>query len=285
MWLRAQGQTRRTMHAVPELPEVENVVRSMRSTVGRQLSPIAVAQPHERFSEYALAYGRVESVERQGKWILVGLDPGELRPLTLLGLHLGMSGQLLLTPDLVEATHVRARWALGGGGVVTLRDPRAFGRVVFRESRQDMDAWMSGRVANDPLKMTGEEFWRALAKGTRPLKARLLDQSVVSGVGNIYADESLWAAQLNPFSRTITREQSDLLLSCLREVLLAAIDNGGASLRDYRKPDGSRGSAQTQLACYGRAGYPCTRCGSLLAAARLAGRSTVLCPECQGTVG
>jgi formamidopyrimidine-DNA glycosylase len=263
---------------VPELPEVE--------TVRRQLEPLVVGRaivegwghPSAKFSSAPLAAGAaIEAVERRGKYLLVGLD--DERELIV---HLGMTGQLRLRPGALDP-HVRAWWAFDDGRVLELRDVRRFGRVGVVPAGE----WASlptlaaqGPEPWDPQLDDGG-LWRSLRRSRSHVKTQLLSQRPLAGVGNIYADEALWRAGIHPARRSVTRAEAARLLGALRAVLEQGIANGGTTLRDYRAVDGGTGRNQLALACYGRAGEPCRRCGAELRRTVVDARGTTHCPACQ----
>jgi formamidopyrimidine-DNA glycosylase len=263
---------------MPELPEVETVVRGLKHLEGETIIPVPQVTA-DRYGDFAAVAGRIRRVSRQGKWVLVevadlaGCSSG-------VALHLGMSGQLLVS-DSQEHSHIRCLWELGDGRWLLLRDPRGFGRAVAGSPFADLVSWVRDRTAPDPFQLSAQEFAARLRMSSQSVKLRLLDQGVVSGVGNIYADESLWAAKVHPFSREITARQCRVLHEHLQVVLTRAIAAGGSTLRDFRSLHGSSGRAQEELKCYGRGGLPCLRCGRTLVRKVLAGRSTVLCTSCQ----
>jgi formamidopyrimidine-DNA glycosylase len=269
---------------VPELPEVETVVRDLRPhRVGRRLRHVAVgAKPLRRAwsPDWAarLAGRTVRAVRRRGKWIVLDLDRG------LLVVHLGMTGQLTVGPaDRPAQDHTHFSADLGGGQQLRFRDIRRFGSLDLFADAADLDEFLAGRLGPEPFDLPPDHFRAALAATARPLKAVLLDQRVVAGVGNIYADESLFVARLPPTQRGrgTTRAEADRLRRAVVRVLETAIERRGSSIRDYVGGSGLRGSYQDQFRVYGRAGEPCRRCRTPVARTRLAGRSTHYCPRCQ----
>lgn len=252
----------------------------------RQLVPLVVGRrivegwghPSPKFASAPHAAGAtIEAVQRRGKYLLFGLDDG--RELIV---HLGMTGQLRLRPADVDP-YVRAWWALHDGPVLELRDVRRFGRVQVVPSGE----WTSlptlaaqGPEPWDPSLDDGG-LWRNLKRSRAHLKTQLLSQRPIAGVGNIYADEALWRAGVNPSRRSITKQEAGGLLAELRAVLEQGIANGGTTLRDYRTPDGAPGRNQLELGCYGRAGEPCWRCGTELRRTVIDARGTTYCPRCQ----
>lgn len=240
---------------------------------------LAGSHPSSRFQAAADATGStISGVHRRGKYLLIALGDG--RDLVI---HLGMTGQLRVDePPGIDDPHDRAWWRLDDGRRLTLRDVRRFGRVaVMGEDRSALPTLAD--LGPEPFDdaFTPESLWRALRARSVRVKTQLLSQRPVAGVGNIYADEALWSARLHPASRRISRPAATRLHAAIREVLSAGIDNGGTTLRDYRAVDGSTGSNQLHLACYGRAGEPCPRCQTTLRRSVVAGRGTTHCPTCQ----
>ena len=264
---------------MPELPEVE--------TVRRQLLPLVVgrtivaADGHEsgKFHSARLAAGSsITDVRRRGKYLLFDLDDD--RELVV---HLGMTGRLhVVATSSPMSAYVRAWWSFGDE-VLQLDDVRRFGRVAVVPSGHHHSLPTLAGLGPEPLGDDFEPsaFWQALRRSRARLKTQLLSQRPVAGVGNIYADEALWLAGIDPAARTVTRRQATELRDAIVEVLTAAVGHGGTTLRDYRAPDGSTGSNQFHLRCYGRAGEPCERCGALLARRIIDGRSTTWCTTCQ----
>jgi formamidopyrimidine-DNA glycosylase len=266
---------------MPELPEVETIRRELEPLVlGRTLGE-AWAFPHTKFLPALDAVGgRVTVVGRRGKYLLLGLhDDRELV------VHLGMTGSLSVRSrealDHVGDPHLRAWWELGGDEALLFRDTRRFGRLaVALGGVYSGTLAVQGPDALDPT-ITADDFWKALKSSRRAIKTQLLSQRPLAGVGNIYADEALWIARIDPRARRVTRAQAALLLDALREVLSASVDNGGTTLRDYRTVAGESGRNQERLACYGRYGEPCLRCATILRRTVLDGRTTTWCPTCQ----
>lgn len=276
--------------ALPELPEVEITRRHLESVlVGRVLESVEVS--HLRTARHnsspeevsaRLTRRRVTDVGRHGKFLEVRLDDGQ----TMVA-HLGMSGRWSVNPgEDVPHTHFVAR--LDDGTVVAFVDPRTFGFVaVYDEddialsglSRLGPDAW-----ADPP---TASELADRLAGRRAPIKALLLDQGPVSGLGNIYADEALHLAGIHPLAPggELTPRDLERLLDGVQSVLEAAIANGGTTLDDfaYLLPDGRSGENLTRLTVYGREGEPCLECGTPVERVIVRSRSTHFCPTCQPT--
>lgn len=271
---------------MPELPEVETVVRDLRPHVeGRRIVRVRVGDKPLRTAwspEWAdrLSGRRIAAVRRRGKWILIDLDDG------LLVVHLGMTGRLTAgAADRPVQEHTHVVVDLDDGTQVRFRDVRRFGSVTYYPDADDFAVLLNGRLGPEPFDLRPAEFRRALAATARPLKAVLLDQRVVAGVGNIYADESLFEARLPP-NRLGTKTapaEADRLRKAIAKVLARAIDRRGSTIRDYVGGSGKTGGYQKEFRVYGRTGKPCPRCGTAIARTRLAGRSTHYCPECQPT--
>jgi formamidopyrimidine-DNA glycosylase len=214
--------------------------------------------------------------------LVVGFESGRH-----LLVHLRMTGSVL-HPAAVGGEsdpHVRAVVRLDDGSDVLYRDVRRFGTWDLLEPG-DLDAYFAARrLGVEPLgrSFTANALAGSLAGRRAPVKAALLDQRAAAGIGNIYADEALWYARINPLARAGELDQSEVaaLRDGVRKALRLGIRRQGATLRDYRGPDGSRGSMQDEFRVYGREGEPCERCGTPIAKTRVAGRGTWYCPACQ----
>ena len=201
--------------------------------------------------------------------------------------HLGMTGRLLFaTPDAPVAPHTHARLDLGSGNELRFVDPRRFGRLEFRNLRGSLrnrgDAAFEAPGA-EPLTIGAVAFAELFRRRNMPIKAALLNQSLLAGVGNIYADESLFQAGIRPRRRTnrLTAAELERLRLALHQVLTQAIRLGGSSVSDYVDADGERGFFQIEHCVYQRTGEPCRRCETLIRRIELAGRGTHYCPTCQ----
>ncbi len=283
---------------MPELPEVESVRRQLapeltgRQVVGVWWDP----HPHARISGLEQAAGRViRSVRRRGKFLLCPLHEGagsddggasrarddELE----LVLHLGMTGALrLLASAEPTGAHERVGFDLDDGRRLAFNDPRRFGRAsVVSAGCYLPDIPTLAELGPEPLSpdFDPERFAAQLARTRAPVKARLLDQRLVAGVGNIYADESLWRARIHPASRRVGRSRALALHATVREVLAAAVEREGTTFRDYQLVNGASGRYLSQLDVYGRGGLDCRRCGATLRRVVLAQRGTTYCPRCQ----
>jgi formamidopyrimidine-DNA glycosylase len=274
---------------MPELPEVETIRRQLAPHLeGRTIERIEVldarwcepAAPTELAD--AIEGREVLAVGRRGKYFDVELT-GEVH----LIVHLRMTGNLLLLPRQSEPDqpYVRVRIELDDGSLVLFSDPRRFGTGLALLGDASRDDYFATRLGVEPLSpdFTAEAL-RALARGRRsPVKAFLLSQERIAGVGNIYADEALFRARIHPLRPvgTLRRPQVEALRDAVVESLEAGIDARGASIDDFRHTDGARGSFQDRFLVHRREGEPCPRCGTTIVKLRAAGRGTYVCPRCQ----
>lgn len=273
---------------MPELPEVETIAADLRPhLVGRtivrcELSfPTIVRHPEPEEFIDAVAGMRIESVGRRGKYILINLS-GDI----VLVVHLGMTGQLrLVDPVTPLEKHTHAVFMLDDGRHLRYRDPRRFGRLLVGTEESLLAAKKMPKLGPEPIDpdFAAEELYRRLHRRRTALKAVLLDQAAVAGVGNIYADESLHRARLRPsrIASTVSKQSARRLHEAMRESLRIAIANRGSSVDTYRDAWGEIGGQQEKLLVYGRAGEPCFTCGRPLSVTRIAGRTTVYCRTCQ----
>jgi len=282
---------------MPELPEVETVRRGLLPVMeGRVILRASVNRPDLRWPfpprmAERLTGARVTALRRRSKYILADLSTGE----SLL-IHLGMSGRMLISGAMVgefhhdhpaPEKHDHVVLEMEGGARVTFNDARRFGAMDLMETASAEAHPLLAALGPEPLGNAFSEPYlvgRLAGKGT-PIKAALLDQHVVAGLGNIYVCETLYRARLHPARRAgdLTREQAAALVPIIREVLAEAIEAGGSSLRDYRQADGELGYFQHSFQVYGREGEPCTTpgCGSTVARIVQSGRSSFFCPTCQ----
>ena len=273
---------------MPELPEVETIVADLRPhLVGRTivrcelLFPTIVRYPEPEQFVDAVAGMRIYGMRRRGKFILMELDD-DLR----LVVHLGMTGQLrLVDPATPIEKHTHVVFTLDDGRQLRYRDPRRFGRLLLGTEESLLASKKMPLLGPEPIdpSFVPDELYRSLRKRRTSLKAVLLDQGAIAGVGNIYADESLHRARLRPdrVAAGLSRKSAQRLHESLQDSLLMAIRNRGSSVDTYRDAWGEIGGQQEKLLVYGRAGEPCFTCGRPLAMIRLAGRSTVFCTRCQ----
>ena len=270
---------------MPELPEIETLRRALVTLVqGRTVSRLLWVRPDYFHAGKAglssFKPGRVESIERRGKYLALHLASGPI-----LIHHLGMSGRLLLVPaNAPPGPHTQVRLELDGGGDELRQvDARRFGFfALFTPSElQCFPSWAS--LGPDPFDLTPAHFHALLRNRQRPLKSLLLDQHVLAGLGNIYADESLHRARLHPTrpAASLNPAEAKRLHRAILTVLKEAIAAGGTSTNDYRKLDGTLGDFQNWLRVYGREGKTCPTCGNMIERIILVGRSAHFCPRCQ----
>ena len=305
---------------MPELPEVEVTRRRIGPLlVGRRIREVRTTRDSRLFLtrpahlRARLTGSRVASLGRRGKYLVAEFDDG-----AQLVVHLGMTGQLFssaaTSPRLLSAqakraasrrraksigtrraslapeaqgdfkpdvhTHLQLRFE-DGGPEIFLRDVRKFGKLLLLERGESHPRL--ARLGLDALETTGDALFAASRGRTASIKALLLDQAILSGVGNIYADEALFRAGVRPTRRAgrVTRRECERLAAAIREVLERSIETGGSSIRDYVAPDGSDGSFQDERSVYARGGEPCLRCGSAIRRTTVAQRGTHYCPMCQ----
>ena len=269
---------------MPELPEVETIRRHLAPVAeGRVLERIEILDPRwcepapPREVAAAVDGRRVERLTRRGKWLT-----WELADEVHLVMHLRMTGNLILGAD---APYTRVRLDLSSGERVLFTDPRRFGTGVVLLGDGARDEFFSTRVGPEPLDadFTAEAF-RARAAGRRQrAKPFLLNQERIAGVGNIYADEALFEAQIHPLRQmsSLKRPQIERLHQAVIDVLRDGIDSKGASIDDFRNPDGAQGTFQDRFKIHLREGEPCVRCGRTIVKIQVVGRGTYVCETCQ----
>ena len=271
---------------MPELPEVETICRGLRPMlVGRDLIRVTARRADLRIplpSDLAarLEGRRVERIDRRAKYILIRLDDS-----TVLIVHLGMSGRLAIAPTPPPSLdpHDHVIFELGGGARLIYRDPRRFGLITLATESELESHPLLHHLGVDPLAVAFDGgHLSALFKGRRtPIKAALLDQRVIAGLGNIYACESLFRARVSPLrlAASVAGRRAERLAGAIRSVLEEAIAAGGSSLRDYVQASGELGYFQLRLAVYGCAGQPCPGCdcGGTIRRIVQGGRSTFYC--------
>jgi formamidopyrimidine-DNA glycosylase len=260
---------------MPELPEVETVVRTVAShVVGRRILAARFTSrfvtPGDRARLARRLAGRtIESIRRRGKFILLRLDQGTLT------VHLGMTGRLLVQGHPGE--HTRGEFTLDQGRLL-YEDPRQFGRIEWAPA----EPGRLKRLGPEPLEISLEDFRARLRRRAR-IKSLLLNQSFLAGLGNIYADESLHSARIHPLAiaARLKPERVARLHQSIRRVLTDAIGLGGSSISDYVDANGARGWFQMEHRVYGRQGQPCRTCGAPIRKILVAQRGTHFCPRCQ----
>lgn len=270
---------------MPELPEVETTRRGIEPHLqGRRIARVIVRQPRLRWPVPAdlpalLAGQRVERVERRGKYLLIQFEHGTLI------LHLGMSGSLrIVVTGAVVGKHDHVDFELDSGSTLRLTDPRRFGAVLWQASAAGEHELLAS-LGPEPLTdaFDGDYLWQRSRGRSAPVKAFLMDSHIVVGVGNIYANEALFATGIHPARQAgrISQARYERLVAEVKRVLARSIVQGGTTLRDFVGGDGKPGYFRQQLLVYGRGGEPCRQCQGVLTEVRLGQRSTVYCRHCQ----
>lgn len=266
---------------MPELPEVETVVRGLiPDLIGASAREAWVDWPRVldgmSLSEFnALVKGqKIESMHRRGKYICIAMSKD------FLVVHLRMTGRLYLSSQVQgDDRWVHFSLSLDDGRFLVFSDARKFGRVQLVSDL----AFLETKLGPEPLSLQPEAYQQILKGSTRAIKVFLLDQKRIAGVGNIYADEALFLAGIRPTKATdrLTIAERHRLGEAIVTVLRNAIDYEGASIQWYRKPDGNQGESQKHFRVYGRSGQPCLQCGSPIRRTVLGQRGTHFCPKCQ----
>jgi formamidopyrimidine-DNA glycosylase len=281
---------------MPELPEVETLARGLRQAIsGRRILSVTLGKTDFIDDPVALEHNlpgrRIEAVERYGKFMLLRLsaaagahgDHGDAgaKQASLL-VHLGMTGQM--APSRAEKPrekHTHVSMLLDDGRELRYTDARRFGRIAyFTEAPLAQEL---ARLGADPLEVSKEEFVKAIRERRARIKALLLDQGVLRGVGNIYADESLWKAKIHPAQpgAKLSPEKAETLWRALQAILRKAIQMRGSSISDFLDAEGEPGEYQRHHRAYGREGKRCHRCKTVIRRGMVAGRSSYFCPQCQ----
>ncbi len=269
---------------MPELPEVETVKNELAPhIVGRTVTDVTlfwegiVRQPSVAEFCSRLIGQKITGLGRRGKYLLVRLNGGDW-----LIIHLKMSGALIISPDSAEPPRfTRAIIHLDNGSQIFFRDPRKFGlmRLV-----RDTDSIVGG-LGPEPLEpgFTSQLLAQRLSKRSAPIKALLCDQKVIAGIGNMYADEALFLARIHPMRAggSLSQEEIRRLHRAIRKVLRAGIENKGASIENYIRPDGSAGTAHTKFRVARQPGEPCSHCRTPIERITVRSRGTYFCPKCQ----
>jgi formamidopyrimidine-DNA glycosylase len=275
---------------MPELPEVETIANGVHERVhGQTIQSVWTSKKPQTFKSPpaliadVLTGARIARVHRVGKTIVVDLarKPGAAAAQFLI--HLGMTGRLLVSsPEVPVPPHTHAILSLSGGRELRFVDARRFGRLSIIESAPGTEHLYTG-PGSEPLTISLDDFVALFRSRKTPIKAALLNQSLLHGVGNIYADESLFRAGIRPrrHAGRLTRAQLSHLRDALQAVLLHAIQLGGSSVSDYVDADGVRGFFQLEHRVYMRTGEPCLVCKTPIQRILLAGRGTHFCPVCQ----
>jgi len=266
---------------MPELPEVETIKNELAPVVGRRISGVDLLwermlhQPSPAEFQSRIADRCITGISRRGKYLIFSLDSGDS-----LIIHLKMTGSLLLGRG-SPPEYTRAIIHLDDGSSIFFRDPRKFGKIQLVADRDSV----IGELGPEPLEegFTPEVFTRGLQKRKAPLKAVLLDQGFIAGIGNMYADEALFRAGIHPLrlANSLSDAEVRRLHRAIRGVLLAAIDSKGASLNTYYRPSGEKGSAHTGFNVAHRRGEYCPVCGTGIERILIRQRGSYYCPKCQ----
>jgi formamidopyrimidine-DNA glycosylase len=271
---------------LPELPEVETTARGLRQRiVGLQVVSVGGVDwprmlPNAAEADLARVLGgrAITSVERRGKYLLLGLE-GDIT----LAIHRKMSGNVLVRPaESTREPHTHLELGLSDGNVLRLVDPRKFGRVYLFLSSDELTNFLTERLGPEPF-LDPEVLGSLLRRRRGRIKSLLLDQSFLAGVGNLYADEALWEAQIHPLRSADSLSEAEVarLALAIQEVLTAGIERRGTSFSSYLDADGTPGENQDFLRVYGRFDQPCSRCGSPIRRFLIGQRSSHFCPVCQ----
>lgn len=277
---------------MPELPEVETVARTLAPDIaGKKLCALFCLNASSWADELDSVclekfQPKIQRVGRKGKLLLLYFEPFKYAGYEIFALafHLKMSGRLFYYPQKKEPEkHTRIILQLENGETVFFDDARKFGycRFLTDKSAENWVFWKN--LAKDPLEMQETEFLQAIQGKKAGIKSLLLQQDIVSGIGNIYADEALFRAKIAPFRKAdgLLEKEIVCLFESLREVLEESIAFCGSSIKDYRTARGDVGSFQNKFNVYGREGKKCFLCGALLEKQKIAGRTTIFCPHCQ----
>lgn len=276
---------------MPELPEVETIKKTLEHlTIGKQIEDVTVYWPkiikkpveHEQFID-ALKGQTIEAVGRRGKFLIFYLTD-----LALVS-HLRMEGKYGLFPvDKEMDKHTHVLFTFTDGTQLRYKDVRKFGTMHLFLKGEELTSLPLSQLGPEPLsdEFTTEYMMQSLAKTSRNIKAVLLDQTLVVGVGNIYVDESLFRAKIHPqrVASSLTEKEIERIVSEVKATLAEAIEQGGSTIRTYINTQGQIGMFQQQLLVYGRNGEPCKECGNEIEKMKVAGRGTHICPSCQKNI-
>ena len=281
---------------MPELPEIETIKRGLQGLIlNTKIVQFEVLNAKSFRGEKAQVLGRkIVKIDRKGKALLLRLDDG----MTILA-HMRMTGQMIFVGDekfaaghpdggfteKMPGRHTRVYFDFTNGTHLFFNDQRKFGFIAVLDELGLHEDKFLNKLAPEPWDMKPDDFWAMLQRHkAAPIKAAILDQSNIAGVGNIYADEGCFYAKILPWRRcdSLDRDEADLLLRGLCEVMQASIDSGGSTMKDYVRADGTKGSYLEKFAqVFRREGLECRRCGGMIEKTRVAGRGTHYCKGCQ----
>ncbi len=268
---------------MPELPEVETIKRSLAANEGARISKIEIIRPDiiriREFEPEAVHERTIDSFKRRGKYLIMSLTEGDYNILV----HLGMSGRFYILENHEQGTekHIHFIIQLDNGRKIVFQDPRRFGGIWLL---RDPDT-ITGKLGKEPLNRDFcAAYLNSIINNRRvAIKTLILDQKLIAGIGNIYADEALFMAGIRPdrAAGSLSPEEALRLSRAIKRVLRQGIEKRGTTFRDYRDGNNEPGRFQEQLQAYGREGEKCTRCGELIIRAAIGGRSSHYCESCQ----
>ena len=265
---------------MPELPEVETIRRQLsESVIGAVITEVEVRRVSCYLGEAFKGQELIEKIERAGKYLYVYFNSGRG-----FAIHLKMTGRLVVGVGAYETLpHTRVVITLSDGRKMYYWDARTFGYIKYVERVYEEHEKQKRKLGPDPWQINEEEFFALVKKYQRPIKNVILDQALISGVGNIYANDGLWEAGVDPrrISSSITKGESNKLLKGIRQVMERGLVTGGASDNSYVNALGEKGSYQDEFRVYKRTGKPCLKCGQTLKRVVVGGRGTWLCEVCQ----
>lgn len=270
---------------MPELPEIETICRGIsQALIQQQIKTVIIRNyklrwPIAKDLETTLIGQQIHQIKRRGKYILVTTQTGTLI------IHLGMSGNLQIKPAKhAPAKHEHATIIFTNGLALCYNDPRRFGAIVWTKDKPSQHVLLKN-LGPEPLErnFNAEYLFNRAKRCQTTIKQFIMDNKIVVGVGNIYANEALFAAKINPWQKanTITLKRYKLLGKKIREILRYAIESGGTTIKDYSDSKGKKGSFQYQLKVYGKQTHNCLNCKTKLQLSRIGQRATVFCPHCQ----
>lgn len=271
---------------MPELPEVETVRAGLTDLiVGQTIDAVNIYQGKLRYPvpeqlAALLAGQKVSALQRRAKYLLLRVATGSVI------IHLGMSGRLCWLPEIAPTQkHDHVDFLLSNGSCLRYHDPRRFGMILWHPGAQPLEHRLLNSLGPEPLgsEFTGDYLFNISRNKKRPIKTFIMDNHIVVGVGNIYANEALFKAGIHPerHAGTLTAGEYSRLADIIKQVLRAAIKAGGTTLQDFVNGEGKPGYFQQQLFVYGREGQPCLSCGTMLVKKRIGQRSAFFCPHCQ----
>ena len=271
---------------MPELPEVETVVRGLKSSlIGEVIKSLVMSgkkfrYPYPADFEAMISGSKILDIKRRAKYIFI-----ELENLKTIVIHLGMSGKVLVGSNLPNLKHDHAYFEFESNIQLKFNDARRFGLITLIATNETNNHPLIVNQGAEPLEESFDDKYlsQLLVKRTLPIKLALMDNKIVVGVGNIYASELLFRSQIHPLTpaNILSQSQIKLIVNNIKTVLLEAIESGGSTLRDYVRSSGDMGYFQHKFNVYGKTGKPCITCKTTIEKIVMGGRSTFFCPNCQ----